>query len=202
MEAGCSANKSETCLLPTTYAQAYDENVHPAEKSVEELLKEVHFEATRSTGPGGQHRNRVATAIRVEHLPSGITAMATERRSQFENKEEALFRLRVKLAIQLRSELVDADFIPPGAYKPSSLWLSRVKGGKIKVNPHHPDFPALLAEVLDRLHLEEDDLERTATAFQISKSQLVKFLATEASVLHALNERRKQKGKRPLRVGR
>lgn len=128
--------------------------------------------------------------------------MATERRSQLENKVEALFRLRVKLALLVRSELVDEDFIPPGAYKPSELWISRLRGSKIRVNPTHVDFPALLAEVLDRLHLEEDDLGRTATAFRVSNSQLIKFLATEPAALHALNERRKAKGQKPLRTGR
>lgn len=189
-------------VTPTHLREDYDGNVHPAEKSEEELAKELKFEATRSRGPGGQHRNRVATAIRVEHLPTGIQAMATERRSQLENKVEALFRLRVKLALLVRSELVDEDFIPPGAYKPSSLWTSRLRGGKIRVNPTHQDFPAVLAEVLDRLHLEEDDLGRTATAFQVSNSQLIKFLATEPAALHALNERRKAKGQKPLRTGR
>jgi len=176
--------------------------VHPAEKPEEELVKELQFEATRSSGPGGQHRNRVATAIRITHVPTGITAMATEKRSQLDNKVEALFRMRVKLAIQVRSEFVDGDFIPPGEYKPSELWVRRLKGAKMKVNPKHADFPALLAEVLDRLHLEEDDLGRTATAFRISNSQLIKFLAVDPSVLHALNERRKSKGQRSLRTGR
>jgi len=176
--------------------------VHPAEKPEEELVKELQFEATRASGPGGQHRNRVATAIRVTHVPTGITAMATEKRSQLDNKVEALFRMRVKLAIQVRSELADEAFIPPGAYKPSELWMRRLKGAKMKVNPKHADFPALLAEVLDRLTLEKDDLGRTATAFRISNSQLVKFLAVDPSVLHALNERRKAQGQRPLRTGR
>ncbi|MGB0951728.1 MAG: hypothetical protein ACPG31_00745 [Planctomycetota bacterium] len=108
----------------------------------------------------------------------------------------------MKLALQIRSELVDADFIPPGAYKPSELWTSRLRGGRIRVNPTHNDFPAILAQVLDRLHLEEDDLDRTATAFQVSKSQLIKFLGTEPAALHALNERRKAKGHKPLRTGR
>lgn len=125
--------------------------------------------------------------------------MATERRSQLENKLEALFRLRVKLALLHRMPLEDADFMPPGAYEPSSEWVSRLRGGKIKVNPTHEDFPSVLAEVLDRLHLEDDDLGRTATAFRVSNSQLIKFLAVEPAALHALNERRKAKGQRQLR---
>jgi hypothetical protein len=173
--------------------------VHPSKKSAEEFGKEVHIEATRSRGPGGQHRNRVATAIRATHLPTGISAMATERRSQLENKLEALFRLRVKLALLHRTPLEDTDFIAPGAYEPSREWLSRLRGSRIKVSPVHEDFPGLLAEVLDRLFLEADDLGRTATAFRISNSQLIKFLASEPAALYALNERRKEKGQRPLK---
>lgn len=173
--------------------------VHPSKKSAEEFDKEVTIQATRSRGPGGQHRNRVATAIRITHEPTAIQAMATERRSQLENKIEALFRLRVKLALLYRLPLGDEDFIPPGAYEPSPEWLQRLRGGRIKVNPTHDDFPGLLAEVLDRLHLEKDDLGRTATAFRISNSQLIKFLATEPAALHALNERRKLRGQRALK---
>lgn len=173
--------------------------VHPAQKTSEDFEKEVSIQATRSRGPGGQHRNRVATAIRATHEPTGIQAMATERRSQLENKLEALFRLRVKLALVHRMPLEDADFMPPGAYEPSEEWVSRLRGSKIKVNPTHEDFPSVLAEVLDRLHLEDDDLGRTAIAFRVSNSQLIKFLATEPAALHALNERRKAKGQRPLR---
>ncbi len=173
--------------------------MHPSKKSAEELEKEVTIQPTRSRGPGGQHRNRVATAIRATHDPTGIQAMATERRSQLENKLEALFRLRVKLALLHRSPLEDADFMAPAEYEPSLEWVQRLRGGKIKVNPTHDDFPGLLAEVLDRLFLEKDDLGRTATAFRVSNSQLIKFLATEPAALHALNERRREKGQRPFK---
>lgn len=173
--------------------------MHPAAKSSAELEKELRYEATRSTGPGGQHRNRVATAIRVYHLPSGLTAMGTERRSQLENKIEALFRLRRKMALQLRSPINDELLAAPGLYRPPEAWMKRLRKGRISVNPSHEDFPALLATVLDRLAADRDDLERTAAAFQVSKSQLIKFLALESAALGALNERRQEKGQRPLR---
>jgi len=173
--------------------------MHPAAKSSEELAKELRYEATRSTGPGGQHRNRVATAIRVYHLPSGLTAMGTERRSQLENKLEALFRLRRKMAMKLRSPIDDALLAPPGLYQPPKAWLERVRKGRISVRANHEDFPALLSAVLDRLAADQDDLDRTATAFQVSKTQLIKFLALEPAALGALNDRRHAKGLRPLR---
>src|SRR5689334_2123306 len=49
-------------------------------------------------GPGGQHRNKVASGVRLLHLPSGIVVSATERRSQSANREVAFARLAAKLA--------------------------------------------------------------------------------------------------------
>ena len=51
---------------------------------------DVIFEATVGHGPGGQHRNRTASAIRATHKPSGITAFIQSERSQFANKARAL----------------------------------------------------------------------------------------------------------------
>jgi len=52
----------------------------------------------RSSGPGGQKKNKTESAVRIKHLPTGIIVTATESRSQFENKERALQRLRERLA--------------------------------------------------------------------------------------------------------
>jgi len=48
-------------------------------------------------GPGGQHRNKVATGVRLLHRPSGLTVTATERRSQAANREMAFARLAERL---------------------------------------------------------------------------------------------------------
>lgn len=48
-------------------------------------------------GPGGQHRNKTESAVRLSHGPTGVLVTATERRSQHDNREVALARLREKL---------------------------------------------------------------------------------------------------------
>jgi len=158
------------------------------------------MEAIRSAGPGGQHRNKVHTGVRLSHLPTGTQGRATERRSQLENKVEALYRLRLRLALDYRNPPREEDFGDPEEYQPSPLWQGRARGGKIRVNHDHNDFPALLAEVLDRLAADGDDLERTAAAFRVSKSQMLKFLASEHAALGALNDRRRARGEHPLRA--
>jgi len=61
------------------------------------LERDCDVEVLRATGPGGQHRNKVATGIRLHHRPSGITVQATERRSQHQNLEAAWARMAARL---------------------------------------------------------------------------------------------------------
>ncbi len=60
--------------------------------------KELSWEFFRASGPGGQHRNKVESGVRLTHLPSGVVVQATERRSQHQNREVALRRLAAALA--------------------------------------------------------------------------------------------------------
>jgi protein subunit release factor B len=64
------------------------------ETDLRRLRKEVLIETYRSSGPGGQRKNKTETAIRLKHLPSGMTVVATEHRSQAHNKKLAFERLR------------------------------------------------------------------------------------------------------------
>jgi ribosome-associated protein len=68
----------------------------------ETLERESEIEFFKSTGPGGQHRNKRETAVRLTHLPSGIVVTATERRSQSRNREEAFARLAERLKLKNR----------------------------------------------------------------------------------------------------
>src|SRR5512141_3261697 len=62
------------------------------------LLAEREVSVFIGGGPGGQHRNKTESAVRLVPLPTGITVTATERRSQGQNREAALERLRARLA--------------------------------------------------------------------------------------------------------
>ncbi len=50
-------------------------------------------------GPGGQHRNKTESGVRLVHRPTGVVVTATERRSQSRNRSEALLRLRERLQV-------------------------------------------------------------------------------------------------------
>ena len=174
--------------------------MHPASLPFGELLAQVQIESTRGSGPGGQHRNRVDTAIRMVHRPTGIKAQAGERRSKHENQQKAFRRLRLKLALQHREPLTEERLLPPGVYEPSELWHSRLQGRRMVVSRGHDDFPALLAEALDVIEHCGNEMARAARLLLTSTGQLVRFLGQEPVALAAINERRKQRGLKPYRA--
>src|SRR5205823_3373108 len=63
-----------------------------------ELLAQCEVQVHRAGGPGGQHRNKTETAVRLVHLPSGVVASGADQRSRAQNLRAALERLREKLA--------------------------------------------------------------------------------------------------------
>ncbi|MCH8924311.1 MAG: peptide chain release factor-like protein [Planctomycetes bacterium] len=165
--------------------------VHPAALDESALLADCTVRRGRRSGPGGQHRNKVETAVVIEHGPSGIRAEASERRSQEENRRVAVFRLRVKLALGVRT--------PVGkTHTSSELWQSRCRHGKIRVAATHRDFPAVLAEAIAAIDCEDMDVSAAAKQLGCSTSQLTKLLKVEPRALAQINAARKARGLRKL----
>ena len=79
----------------------YDANeLPPPERSSpdwEHLEEEVTVTTFKASGPGGQHRNKTESAVRVTHVPTGVTVIAAESRSQHRNRVVAMERLRQRL---------------------------------------------------------------------------------------------------------
>ena len=164
---------------------------HPATQDDDRLLADCEMKFLRRSGPGGQNRNKVETAVILHHRPSGLLAEANERRSQAENKRESLRRLRFILALEVRRPV---DPLGP----PSPLWQSRCRGGRIALNPDHEDVPLLLAEALDVLEDRQLDPKAAAGVLGCTPSQLVKLLKLEPKALAKVNQGRSARGLRPL----
>jgi peptide chain release factor len=72
-------------------------------------VAEVRFEAFCAGGPGGQHQNKTASAVRAVHPPTGLAVVARSQRSQHRNKAEALERLAELLRLTGEIEAIAAE---------------------------------------------------------------------------------------------
>lgn len=164
---------------------------HPAGLADELILAQCRLERGRIGGPGGQHRNKVETAVTLTHTPTGYSAQAGERRSPKENERMALRRLRLELATHVRLG------VPEGEIR-SDLWLTRTRGGRIAVSEAHRDFPTMLAEAMDVVWAARMDIRRAAARLGVSATQLVRLIARHPAALAAMNAERVKRKLRPL----
>ncbi len=171
---------------------------HPAALPDELLLAQCTMARDTSGGPGGQHRNRVRTQTTLVHT-TGIRATAGERRSAVDNKRVALKRLRLNLAVNLRMP------VPLGDLGSDLLRTRRSRPDKqtglarIRVNPDHHDYPAILAEVLDTIADAAWDPKPAGTRLEVTMTQLLRVIRDHPPAWQKLNTERANLGLHPLK---
>lgn len=165
---------------------------HPATLADDELLALCELGRGRTSGPGGQHRNKVETLVLLRHRPTGIEASAGERRSAEDNRRVALRRLRLVLATRHRVD------VPTGDVR-SELWRSRCKNERITCAVRHVDYPAVLAEAMDVLWACGLDPKRAGLRLVCTPSQLLKLMRQHPAAMASLNDARGSRGLHALK---
>jgi protein subunit release factor B len=111
----------------------------PLSEHLQKLLAECEVETYRSSGPGGQKKNKTESSVRVRHLPSGIVRVATESRSQYRNREAALERVWEALEARRRRAKPRVPTRPTAASKAARIETKRRDSVRKRLRRNEPD---------------------------------------------------------------
>ena len=131
-------NSEEKDKTPVT--QNDGEKTVPVYDLDRETLERVcEITQVRGSGPGGQHRNKAYTGVRLHHIPSGIVLTATERRSFQQNRDIAFERLVKRLAgLMKRDKPRKATKVPRGVHR--RRLDKKKRRGEVKKNRSKVDW--------------------------------------------------------------
>ncbi len=165
------------------------------------MLAQCDLHTYKSSGPGGQHRNKVSSAIRLKHRPTGISAHGDDSRSQHENKRLAISRLRMNIACQLRQAIDPATVAIPATVA-ECMFVARggdAKGRKrLDVGPKDHRFWQVACFLLDLLEACKGQLSSAAACLGITTGNLASLLESQRHLFAAAQQIRKTHGLKPL----
>ncbi|KAG9138644.1 hypothetical protein Leryth_026510 [Lithospermum erythrorhizon] len=170
--------------------------------SDELLMSQCEMGTFKVSGPGGQHRNKRESAVRLKHLPTGITAQAVEDRSQHKNRASALARLRTKLALTVRNPIDLDTYTPPQELLQILPAKSTIRGADCgpRIGPNNSKFALGMQALLDLIVVFDGSVSDTAKKLGLSTGALSRLILSDDSLRMAVNDFRASKGLKPLNI--
>ena len=157
-----------------------------------QLLSQCRFEAFRASGPGGQKRNKTSSAIRLTHAPTGIAVIASESRSQHENKARGLRRLRHQIALEVRAAFEIG-------VTPLPKWIADAPPTKrLNISTKSENYLPAVALVLDILATRGWSVRDAADVLGITSAHLSSFLRDDEKLWAETNHQREKAGLKKL----
>ncbi|XP_038891024.1 peptide chain release factor 1 [Benincasa hispida] len=169
--------------------------------SDEELMKQCEMDTFKASGPGGQHRNKRESAVRLKHIPTGITAQAVEDRSQHKNRASALARLRAFLALKVRNPVDLEDYSPPPELLQILPLKSTIRPPECgpQIGPKNSKFLPGMQALLDLISTLDGSVSDTAKLLGLTTGALSRLILSDDALRMAVNDIRISKGMKPLK---
>lgn len=160
------------------------------------LIAQCEVDRYRASGPGGQHRNKTESAVRLRHKLTGVSAIGEDSRSQSENKLHAVRRLRAAIALEVREPVrLDDAWVPSPRLAAFVAAGTAPLGAKTRLTGQ---YWASIAELLDLLIAGGLEVGATARRLGLTTGALSKLLLHDEQVGRAVNDLRRAKQMRPL----
>ncbi|KAL5226283.1 hypothetical protein ABZP36_014548 [Zizania latifolia] len=169
--------------------------------SDDELMGQCEMGTFKASGPGGQHRNKRESAVRLRHRPTGIIAQAVEDRSQHKNRASALSRLRTLIALKVRKPINLEEYTPPVELLQILPLKSTIRRKDVgpQIGPNNPKFAPGMQALLDLLFAVEGSVSEAAKILGLSTGAVSRLILSDDSLRTAANELRAAKGLKPLK---
>ncbi|KAL5173869.1 Peptide chain release factor 1 [Glycine soja] len=169
--------------------------------SDEELMRQCEMDTFKASGPGGQHRNKRESAVRLKHLPTGIIAQASEDRSQHKNRASAINRLRSLIALKVRKTVDLEAYSPPRELLQILPPKSSIRGSDCgsQIGPNNPKFASGMQALLDLIFAVEGSVSEAAKYLGLSTGALSRLILSDDSLRKEVNDLRATKGMKPLK---
>lgn len=160
------------------------------------LAAQCEVDRYRASGPGGQHRNKTESAVRLRHKQLGVSAIGEDSRSQSENKLHAVRRLRSAIALEVREPVALDAYVPTPRLAAFVAAGTAPNGAKTRVTGA---YWAAIGDLLDLLVANGLEIGSSAQRLGISTGALSKLILHDDQVARAVNDLRRAAQMRPLR---
>ena len=141
---------------------------------VDEFCRCCTVSLFKASGPGGQHRNKTFSAVRLQLNGSALSAEDCTERSQLRNKSNAVKKLKMKLALSVRV----LPSLPPE---------------RIECSLTADDYPLFAARLFDLLWEHDFDYRAVAAVCSISPSALLKKIARDPLLVQEFSKQRAER---------
>ena len=165
----------------------------------DKLLEMCHIDYFLSSKPGGQHRDKKASSVRLSLKNTTIVVSASENRSMNMNMKSAVKKLKIEITCQLRSSIDFIIFIKSFDLFEAFNKNGSLSNGKLSYASSNKNYLPMCAFIFDLMNNDKWGISNISKKLGISNTNLVSFLLKEKRLIVWVNQQRAKNGMNSLK---